>query len=239
MKVNYKGSIFCSLFNYNKNELQIIVSVWYNHLNKLQFFERIKENMEDKIVLRDVKIDFQKLLQLGFVQENDCYKCETKIMDNQFSLIIKIDMNNIVTSNVIEISTDEEFMIYNVSSSTGKFVGKMREEYKNIIEKVKNTCCSKNIFKSEYANLIIEYVKQKYDDDLEHLWEKFPNNAIWRNKDNNKWYAALLVVEKTKIGIEEEGTIEIIDLLLEPERIEKIIDNKKYFAGYHMNKNIG
>ncbi len=56
------------------------------------------------------------------------------------------------------------------------------------------------------------------------------------NKDNNKWYGALLIAQKSKIGIEEEGSIEIIDLLLEPEKIEKIVDNYRYFAGYHMNK---
>ncbi len=192
--------------------------------------------MKDELIFKDLKIDFQKLLKLGFVKENDYYKYETNIMDNQFTLIIKIDMNNVVTSDVIEIATNEKFILYYVISSTGEFVGKIREEYNNTIEKVKNTCCTKNIFKSEYANLIIEYIRKKYDDELEYLWEKFPNNAIWRNKENKKWYSALLVVEKVKIGIEEEGTIEIIDLLLEPERIEKIVDSKKYFAGYHMNK---
>lgn len=192
--------------------------------------------MEDRIIFKDLKIDFENLEQLGFVKENDYYKYETKIMDNQFCLIIKINMNNVVNSDVIEISTNEKFMLYYVTSATGKFIGKIRAEYNKIIEKVKSICCSKNIFKSEYANLIIEYIKRKYNDDLEYLWEKFPDNAIWRNKYNNKWYGALLVIEKTKIGIEEEGTIEIIDLLLEPERIEKIIDNEKYFTGYHMNK---
>lgn len=192
--------------------------------------------MEDKIIFKDLKIDFQKLLKLGFVKEKDCYKYETKIMANQFSLIVKIDINNMVSSDVIELSTNESFIPYHVSSNTGEFVGKMREEYNNIIEKVKSTCCSKNVFKSEYASLVIEYIKQKYHDELEYLWEKFPNNAIWRNKDNNKWYGALLVVPKAKIGIEEEGSIEIIDLLLEPEKIENIVDNKKYFAAYHMNK---
>lgn len=49
-------------------------------------------------------------------------------------------------------------------------------------------------------------------------------------------YGALLVVQKAKLGIKEDGFIEIIDLSLEPEKIEKLIDNKKYFAGYHMNK---
>ena len=192
--------------------------------------------MEDKVILKDLKIDVQKLLQLGFVKESNYYKYETKIINNQFSLIIKIDMNNVISSDVIELSTREKFMLYYVTSSTGEFVGKIREEYNKIIEKVKNNCCSKNIFKSEYANLIIEYIRQKYNDELEYLWDKFPNNAIWRNKDNNKWYGALLIAQKSKIGIEEEGSIKIIDLLLEPEKIEKIVDNDRYFAGYHMNK---
>lgn len=192
--------------------------------------------MEDEIIFKNLKIDFKKLQQLGFIKENDYYIYETKIMDNQFSLVIKIDMNNIVSSDVIDLSANEKLMLYYIVGSKGKFIGKIREEYYNIIEEIKSTCCSKYIFKSKYANLIIEYIKQKYNDDLEYLWDKFPRNAIWRNKNNNKWYGALLVVDKSKIGIAEKGDIEIIDLLLEPEKVERIIDNKKYFAGYHMNK---
>ena len=192
--------------------------------------------MEDKIIFKNLKIDFKKLQQLGFVKENDYYIYETKIMDNQFSLIIKIDKNNIVRSDVVDLSENEKLTLYYIAGSKGKFIGRIIEEYDNIIEKIKITCCSKYIFKSQYANLIIEYIKQKYNDDLEYLWDKFPRNAIWRNKNNNKWYGALLVVDKSKIGISEKGDIEIIELLLEPEKVERMIDNKKYFAGYHMNK---
>ena len=192
--------------------------------------------MIDKIILKDLKINFEKLLGLGFIKKDNYYEYETKIIDNQFSLIIKIDKDNSISSDVIDLSTNEKFILYDVTNATGEYIGKIREEYNNIIETVKSTCCCKNIFKSEYAKLIIEYIKQKYNDDLEYLWKKFPNNAIWRNKENNKWYGILLIVEKTKIGIKEEGSIEIIDLLLEPERIEKMVDNKKYFLCYHMNK---
>lgn len=185
--------------------------------------------MIDKIILKDLKINFEKLLGLGFIKKDNYYEYETKIIDNQFSLIIKIDKDNSICSDVIDLSTNEKFILYDVTNATGEYIGKIREEYNNIIETVKSTCCCKNIFKSEYAKLIIEYIKQKYNDDLEYLWKKFPNNAIWRNKENNKWYGILLIVEKTKIGIKEEGSIEIIDLLLEPEKIEKMVDNKKYF----------
>ena len=38
-----------------------------------------------------------------------------------------------------------------------------------------------------------------YCDELEFLWQKFPDNAVWRRKDNKKWYGALLTVSKEKL----------------------------------------
>ena len=96
--------------------------------------------MEDKIIFKNLKIDFKKLQQLGFVKENDYYIYETKIMDNQFSLIIKIDKNNIVRSDVVDLSENEKLTLYYIAGSKGKFIGRIREEYDNIIEKIKITC---------------------------------------------------------------------------------------------------
>lgn len=157
-------------------------------------------------------------------------------MNHEFRLVIKIDENNVIFSDCYEVATNEKLLPYYASGSQGDFIGNIRNAYDEIIQKVKDHCCSKNVFKSEYAQFIIDYVKKEYHDDLEYLWKKFPNNAIWRNQVNQKWYGALLVVEKTKIDIPEAGTVEIIDLLMEPERIEALVDHKKYFKGYHMNK---
>ena len=44
--------------------------------------------MIDKIILKDLKINFEKLLGLGFIKKDNYYEYETKIIDNQFSLII-------------------------------------------------------------------------------------------------------------------------------------------------------
>ena len=86
-------------------------------------------------------------------------------------------------------------------------------------------------------NKIIKYVKEKYNDDLEFLWKKFPNkNAIWRNKTNNKWYGALLVISERKLEIESDKIVEIIDLRYPKDKIKQVIDNDKIFPGYHMNK---
>lgn len=192
--------------------------------------------MKDEVSLKDLKLDFRELLKIDFSKEKDCYKYEELIVGGQFKLIITIDNENNIVSDCLEVATGEKLMPYYVSSVCGDFIGKIRTEYEKKLEEIKDKCCSKCVFKSEYAKQVINYVRDKYQDELEYLWEKFPNNAVWRNKDNKKRYGALLVVEKEKLGIKEEGTVEIIDLLLETEKISELVDAKRYFVGYHMNK---
>ena len=83
---------------------------------------------------------------------------------------------------------------------------------------------------------IIEYVKRVYGDDIERLWEKFPENAIARRKDNQKWYLALMNVSRRKIGQDSDELITIIDLRESPEWIAENVDGQHYFSGFHMNK---
>ena len=92
------------------------------------------------------------------------------------------------------------------------------------------------VFKSEQAKDIISYIKNTYGDELEYLWQKFPNNAVVRRCDNKKWYAAILTISRKKLGFDSDETVEIIDLRLNPEEMETTVDNIKYFPGYHMNK---
>lgn len=93
-----------------------------------------------------------------------------------------------------------------------------------------------SIWKNDYTKKVISYVHHTYGDELEFLWPKFPNNAIWRRKDSGKWYAALLSVSKKKLGIDSDDIVEIIDLRVDPEILTFLVDNKKYYPGYHMNK---
>lgn len=191
--------------------------------------------MNDITTLKNVKLDYNKLKEIGFIKEKDTYKFKKNILDDQFILNIEIS-NNEIKSYVIEKEFNEEFIPYNIGDSFGNYVGQMRNEYDLIIEKILETCSEKNIFKEEYTNLVIKYIKEKYNDEFEYLWEKFPEFAITRNKTNKKWYCLLGTVDKSKLDKQFEGKVEIIDLRLEPEEVDKIVDDKKYYRGYHMNK---
>lgn len=190
-------------------------------------------NLNNK--LRKRMIEFEKLLEYGFWQENNQYIFKKKIYNEQFEIVVIVS-NNSINSKIIDLENDDEYVLVDVVGASGEFVGKIRNEYEKVLEDIIEKCTIEEVFKSYQAKEIIEYIKEKYDDDLEFLWKKFDDNAVWRNKKNNKWYGALLIVAANKIGIDSEKIIEIIDLRYQKEDIKKLVNNETIFPGYHMNK---
>ncbi len=188
------------------------------------------------ILFANRKIKIDRLLPFGFAKNEKGYFYSTNLADGQFEMIVTVTKNGNVSAEVIDRVSGEGYILHRVSSAQGAFVGKVREEYKDVLTAIAEACFENNIFKSEYAGHIIQYVRKKYQDELQFLWTKFPNNAVFRRKDTAKWYAALLIVQRKKLGMDENGTVEIIDLRIKPENINILIDKKKYFPGYHMNK---
>lgn len=185
--------------------------------------------------LKNKKINYEELLKYGFIQENGIYLYKTKIYNEQFEMSVKVE-NDKMISRLFDLINEDEYILVDIQDSKGEFVGKVREEYEKELQNIITKCTTLNIFKSEQAKEIIKYVKEKYNDDLEFLWKKFPQNAVWRNKTNNKWYGALLIISERKLKLESDKIINIIDLRYSKDKIKEIIDNDKIFAGYHMNK---
>ena len=83
---------------------------------------------------------------------------------------------------------------------------------------------------------LIKYISEKYGDELEFLWEKFDDNAIWRNKNSKKWYATLFCITADKLGLDDNKRIEVTNMMFQKDRIDEIVNNKTIFPAYHMNK---
>ena len=190
--------------------------------------------MFDEVFQRKT-VDIHKAILFGFVQNNSNYIYETDILDGSFLLQIIITPDGNIDTRLTEKATDDEYTLYK-TNATGSFVGEVRKAIETILIQVADTCYNAEIFKSTQAKEIICYVREKYGDELEFLWEKFPDNAIWRRKDNEKWYGALLTVKASKLALEEDTMIEILDLRIKTEDIEATVDNQRFFMGYHMNK---
>lgn len=175
------------------------------------------------------------LIKYGFTKQKGKFSFIKNICNNQFEMIILVE-NKKMTSKLIDLMNEEEYVLVDVQDSVGEFVGKVRKEYEEELQQIIEKCTSKEIFKNKQSKEIIEYIRQIYNDELEFLWEKFDDVAIWRNKQNDKWYGLLMKISEQKLGLESEKMIEVIDIRYQKDEVKNIVDNKKIFPGYHMNK---
>ena len=185
--------------------------------------------------LKNRTINYDRLISYGFIKMSELYEFKTKIKDNQFEMFINI-LNGEITSKLIDLANDEEYVLVDIEGVTGEFVGSVREEYESKIKDFIEQCTISDVFKCQQSKKVIEYIKEKYGDELEFLWEKFDDNAIWRNNQNNKWYGLLMKIQRSKLGIDSEEIIEAMDLRYQKDRVDEVIDNKSIYPGYHMNK---
>lgn len=190
--------------------------------------------MFEEIFLRK-KPNFDKVINYGFQKNKNNYTYTTNILDDSFELHICINKNGSINTHLVEVESGEEYVLYKTDAQ-GSFVGDVRMAIEKALRSISEKCYEVSVFQAEQSKAIIAYVREKYGDELEFLWEKFPDNAVWRRRDNKKWYGAILTVQKKKLGISSDETVEIVDLRAKPENIEKFVDSKTYFPGWHMNK---
>lgn len=85
---------------------------------------------------------------------------------------------------------------------------------------------------------VFRYAKERYGTDPEYLWEKYPDNAVLRNSRNRKWYAAVLPVRRSAIGLEGDSRIDVLNVKCSPLVREILIGEGKAVPAYHMNKRL-
>ena len=83
---------------------------------------------------------------------------------------------------------------------------------------------------------VIDYIQNEFGTEGERLWINFPDYVVFRNKKNKKWFAIIMDIEKSKLGLDGEGKIDIIDLKCDSILIGSLINNKGYLPAYHMSK---
>ena len=186
-------------------------------------------------IFKNKKLNADKLRNYGFNLKGVNYNYSVTLLDGDFILNIEISKSEEIKTTLTETETNDIYTLH-LTNAQGNFVGRIREEYRAILEDIAEKCYDDFIFKSDYSYKVIDYVKEKYNDDMEYLWEKFPENAIARRKDNSKWYLAILTVRADKLGFESKENIEVIDLRAEVDEIPDLLKQNNIYPAYHMNK---
>ena len=182
------------------------------------------------------KANFGKLTAYGFKRAGGNFIITKRLSGCGFLLTVTVNNLGQIFSEVIDDNLNEPYTLHLIDGASGGFVGQVRTDYENALKEIAEQCFDVEIFKNDCTKELIAAVKDFYGDELEFLWEKFSGNAVWRRKDNKKWYAAVLSVSKRKLGFDSDEIAEVIDLRIQPEKLEDLIDNKNYVPAYHMNK---
>ena len=191
---------------------------------------------EVKDFIKDKKIDLKRLEKFGFELKDNSYYYHTSLLKNQFKMSVKISLDNSIFTEIIDVETSEPYVLHLLEMKRSGYSEKVYKTYSEVLDKIKKECFEDEIFKTDYTKEVVDYVKNKYGDELEFLWEKSPKTAVVRRKSSKKWYAVILTLSKRKLNLDSDELVEVINLHNSPEEIEKLIDNKRYFPAYHMNK---
>lgn len=188
------------------------------------------------MIFKNKTLNCEKLINYGFKKLGESFVYSTYIFENQFKMTVKIDESGEVQTELFDLAAEETYTLHLVAEASGEFVGRVRSEYEHVLQNIAENCLDSDIFRENCSHKVIEYARKKYGDELEFLWERYPDAAVLRRKDNQKWYALFMTISKSKLGLDSAEPAEIIDLRFDVGELPKKVDGVRYFPGYHMNK---
>ena len=187
------------------------------------------------MIFKNKTSNVDKLVEYGFEFVNGKHVYTTAIVDGQLRLTVTVDGDELSTV-VYDTTTDDVYTLHLVEGVVGAYVGRVRAEHDAVLQDIEQKCFELDVFREDYTKKILQYATEQYGDKPEYLWTQYPEYAVLRRKDNRKWYALLMNIPQKRLKLEGDESVEVIDLRFDVEELPLKIDNKRFFAGYHMNK---
>ena len=110
---------------------------------------------EVKNFIKDKKIDLKKLEEFGFKLINKSYYYHTSLLKNQFKMTIKISLDNSIFTEIIDVETNEAYVLHLLEMKRSGYSEKVYKEYSEVLEKIKKECFEDEIFKANYAKKLL------------------------------------------------------------------------------------
>lgn len=175
----------------------------------------------------------EALLAYGFIRKGDHFVFE-KASSNDPSFLFQITLTKEkLLIDLIDRETKESYAPFSTEGTHGSFVAAFREEGDALIEEILEEAFESHRLRQK----LIAYAREHDDAEITYAWpHQFPRYCTIHEKKNPKWFGLIMNVPYSKLGVSQKGEAEILNVKLDPEEIQKLIDEKTYFPAYHMNK---
>lgn len=81
-----------------------------------------------------------------------------------------------------------------------------------------------------------KYIARTYNADSDFPWIRYPDYEVFRHIDNRKWFALLMNVPKSKLGLKDDGMADVVNFKCDPALIGSLRSETGIFPAYHMSK---
>lgn len=83
---------------------------------------------------------------------------------------------------------------------------------------------------------LLAFAADAYGTAPDFPWRDDPDSAVLRHADSGKWYALVMRVPPSRLGLADGPPLDVVNLKIDPLAIGSLIDGVQYFPAYHMNK---
>jgi len=154
------------------------------------------------------------------------------------------EINNFIKDKKIDFKKLEEFGFELIDNSYYYHTSLLKNQFKMSVKINIDNSIFTEIIDTEtnepYILHLLEIKRSGYSEkvykEYSEVLEKIKKECFEDEIFSKKWYAVILTVSKRKLNLDSDEIIEVINLHNIVEEIKKLIDNKKYFPAYHMNK---
>lgn len=80
------------------------------------------------------------------------------------------------------------------------------------------------------------HITEAYGSVAEYPWASAPSYGVYRHNHNKKWFAVIMDIPASKLGIEKDEIISIVNLKSDPILIGSLHKDEGIYPAYHMNK---
>ena len=83
---------------------------------------------------------------------------------------------------------------------------------------------------------LARYARKTWGTEAEHLFSETPETYILRHRENRKWYAVVMSVPRSKLGLEGEDPVFLLDVKCGPLLSGSYLGKPGVVPAWHMNK---
>lgn len=188
--------------------------------------------MDYSYILNSALPHKEKLKAFGFYESDDFLCLKKSIAGGEFYTIIRLSEKSF-NAEVFETQTDEKYVLFDVASANGAFVGQIRNEVQAIIDEIHEECFDFQDIRQKY----VDFLQAEFSAAGDKPWldEGDSTSSVYRCP-NGKWFALVMKIKFKNLGFESDETVWVVNLKADTEKITEITDKKSIFPAYHMNK---